>query len=215
MTCLYCSHIFAGTMGTIQNAKRVLVEAEGSLRQLIEQGLREQRYGDVAEVAALAEGLSRLLQSHSVPDGMRPETAMVSSAPPAGQPTGRSRGKVGKGDYPRFEREGDKLIKIGWSKKNKSAYEHRAPREAVISFARHLAGSVSEGKRFAVEALMPVADVSNGGEIPAYQVYLTLAWLRSNGVVQKKGRDGYVLRRGALADGALDVLWTSLPERTG
>lgn len=200
-------------MGTVQDAKRVLVDAEGSLRQLIEQGLREQRYGDVAEVAALAEGLSRLLQTHSMLDGMRPETTTVPLAPPAVPSTGRSRAKPGKANYPRFEREGDKLIKIAWSKKNKSAYEHRAPREAVISFARHLAGSVSEGKLFAVEDLMPVADVANGGEIPAYQVYLTLAWFRSNGVVQKKGRDGYVLRRGALAEGALDKLWTSLPAR--
>jgi len=202
-------------MGTVQEAKRVLVEAEGSLRRLIEQGLREQRYRDVAEIAELAEGLSRLLQSSGGLEGARRETAAVLPAGPAAPPPPikHSRAKGGSTEYPRFERDGDKLVKIAWSKKNKAAYEHRAPREAVIAFARHLTGHVREGKVFVVEGLIPVPDVANGGEIPAYQVYLTLGWFRSIGVIEKKGRDGYVLRRGSLSDGALDKLWASLPAR--
>ena len=201
-------------MGTIQDAKRILVDTEVGLRQLIEQGLREQRYGDVAEIAALAEALSHLQKTHGgLPvGGAEPKGAP--SAPSTDHPSiDRPRANAGKVGYPRFEREGDKLVKIGWSKKNKSAYEHRAPREVVIAFARHLASSVGEGKVFAVEDLTPVPDVANGGEVPAYQVYLTLAWFRSTGVVEKKGRDGYVLCHGALAGGRLDKLWASLPAR--
>jgi hypothetical protein len=201
-------------MGTIQEAKRILVEAEGSLRHLIEQGLREQRYGDVAEIAVLAEGLSRLLQGHRGAEDSHRDLPTAERAPKVvTPPTKRPRGHAGAADYPRFERDGDKLIKIAWSKKNKAAYEHRAPREAVIAFARHLSGTVSEGKVFVVEDLMPVPDVANGGEIPAYQIYLTLGWFRRIGVVEKKGRDGYVLRRAALGDGALDRLWAGLPAR--
>ena len=118
-----------------------------------------------------------------------------------------------KRDYPRFERDGDKLVKLGWSKKQKSQYEHRAPHAAVLAFGRHVANHFGEGEVFAMESLLPVPDES-GEEVPGYQAYLTLAWLKHVGAVEKKGRDGYVLRDGSLADGGLDRLWDALEVRT-
>jgi len=202
-------------MSTVQDARKVLTDAEGQLRQLIERGLREQRYADVAEIAGLAQGVARLLQGHGTTAGDAAVGLVAGSsrsATPA--PARKAAGKQTKPEFPRFERDGDKLVKVGWSKKNKSAYEHRAPREAVIAFVRHLSGSVPEGKVFVVEDLLPVPDVANNGELPAYQVYLALAWLRTTGVVEKKGRDGYVVRRGGLGNGALDKFWAELPART-
>lgn len=208
-------YLYTDCMGTIRDARRVLADAEGHLRQLIEDGLKEQRYSDVAEIAGLAQGVARLLQGHTATANAEAAAAQSSTPyPPQAAPVRKAAGKPAKADYPRFERDGNKLVKVGWSKKNKSAYEHRAPKEAVIAFARHLSGSVPDGKLFVVEDLLPVPDVANGGELPAYQVYLALAWLRSTGAVDKKGRDGYVLRRGALGDGALERLWAGLPARS-
>jgi len=118
----------------------------------------------------------------------------------------------GRAKYPRFERDGDKLVKVGWSKKKREQYEHRAPYEVVLACARHLASHALAGKVFAMENLLPVPDAS-GGEIPAYQAYLTLAWLRQAGAVEKKGRDGYVLRDESLAGDGFDKLWASLSAR--
>jgi len=205
-------------MGTIQDARGILAGAEASLRQLMESALREQRYSDVGEIAGLADGISRLLQGRvaapSVSHAAPPVAAVASAPVTLSNPLPKKSGKSLKSEYPRFERDDDKLVKIGWSKKNKATYEHRAPREAVVAFARHLSGTVTEGKVFAVEDLLPVPDVANGGEIPAYQVYLTLAWLQHVGAVAKKGRDGYVLRRDGLGNGTLDSFWASLPNRS-
>lgn len=198
-------------MGTIQDAKGVLAAAEGSLRQLIEQAMREQRYPDVAAIAGLAEGLAKLIQGRASESAAMFGASEQSLNAAAGKPAA---GKSRKTEYPHFVREGDKLVKIGWSKKNKSSYEHKAPRAAVNAFARHLAGNVVEGKVFVIEDLFPVPDISNGGDLPSYQVYVTLAWLRQEDVIQKKGRDGYILRRGGLGDGALDKLWAALPARS-
>jgi hypothetical protein len=204
--------VYAMGMAGIQDARRILSEAETKLRELITAALNEQRYADVAHVAGLADGVARLLGGVAVVPGVT--TLSAGGHTPDANEHRPSRGsKRPKKAYPRFERDGDKLVKIGWSKKNKSSYEHRAPREAVIAFTRHLAGSADEGKVFVVEDLLPVPDVANGGEIPAYQIYLTLAWLRDVGAVAKKGRDGYVLRGGGLANGALDKFWASLPAR--
>lgn len=202
-------------MGTVHDARRILAGTEASLRQIMEAALREQRYGDVGEIAPLADGVARLQGRVTEPQILQisqvapPPSSPASSSGPIAQPR-----KSHKSEYPRFERDDDKLVKIGWSKKNKATYEHRAPREAVTAFTRHVSANVPEGKVFAVEDLLPVPDVANGGEIPAYQVYLTLAWLQHVGAVAKKGRDGYVLRRDGLGNGTLDSFWASLPIRS-
>lgn len=198
----------------MQEARLVLIEAEASLRQLMERGLEEQRYADLAEIARLADVLSKLLrgpstrvpgQSAGAPTGARPKTSKA-------KPKKSRRSALRSKRYPRFRREGNRLVKVGWSKKQKAEYEHRAPREAVVALARHLTGQVAEGQVFTVDEVLPVSDDS-GGEVPAYQVYLVLAWLKHEGVVEKKGRDGYVLRDGSLMDGGLDRLWDGIPAR--
>ena len=195
----------------------LLADAEKALRDLMQRELQSQRYSELAELARMADAIARVLRG----DGPAPTAA---NAPGSGQLTPKPPPKkanspapkptvkptASKGHYPRFERDGDKLVKIGWSKKNREAYEHRAPREAVIAFVRHLARSVAEGHVFAVDDLIPVPDAS-GGALPAYQVYLTLAWLRHAGAVEKKGRSGYVLRNGSFENGHIDPIWNEIP----
>jgi hypothetical protein len=41
----------------------------------------------------------------------------------------RSRNKLGQ--YPSFVREGDNLVKIGWSKTQKAEYEHKSPKRLL------------------------------------------------------------------------------------
>ena len=205
-------------MSTIQAARTLLRQAESSLRQLIEAALKDQRYGDVAEMAALADGLSRLVDPTStrpapeerlasVPAASRSQAA--SSAPRRAKSTRKASTK--RTGYPRFVREGDRLVKIGWSKKNKSEYEHRVPRSAVDAFLGKLTSAVKPGRVFEVEGLLPVTDQA-GEEVPAYQVYVTLAWLREIGVIAKKGRDGYVIEDAAATKSGAQDRWQELLE---
>ena len=46
-----------------------------------------------------------------------------------------------------------------------------------------------------------------GDQLPSYQVYLALAWLRELGAVKKVGREGYVLQGNMIENGGLDELW--------
>ncbi len=207
-------------MDTVGQAKAIIQRAEAELRSLMESGVREQRYAEVGEIAGLAAGLAELLRSRGagalIALGQQVVEGRDSPRAPLPRPAAVKAGKGKKGDkstYPRFEREGDKLVKIGWSKSNKSPYEHRASKDAVLTFVRHLQNVVTEGRLFVIEDLLPVLDPSAGAELPAYQVYLTLAWLRSVGAIEKKGRDGYVMRRGALANGSLERMWSGLPDR--
>lgn len=213
---LLCGYYIA--MSTIQAARTMLRQAESSLRQLIEAALRDQRYADVAEIAALAEGLSRLLEPTSgrSPDSAQNEPAPAPTRSPlavAASPKQKSSRKTSsrRSGYPRFGRDGDRLVKIGWSKKNKSEYEHRVPRSAVDAFLGKLTSTVKPGRVFEVESLLPVTDHA-GDEVPAYQVYVTLAWLRDVGVIEKKGRDGYVVENSESTKRGADEHWKKLSE---
>ena len=115
------------------------------------------------------------------------------------------------GEYPRFERDGDRLIKIGWSKRDERVYEHRAPRETVFVVTSALSSKRSK-KVFTMDQVLPLND-NAGHEIPSYQAYLASAWLRSIGVVQRRGKDGYAVANGSLESSKVERLWNDIPAR--
>lgn len=219
-------------MDTIQAARQVILDAETSLRDLISKALANQNYGDVKEIAELADGVAQLLSSNdiqlsvsapvAVEDRPRPDFELAKQEPiPKNRlldlpPVVRAqkvkeRAKKRKTGYPKFVRDEDRLVKVGWSRKNKAEYEHRVPREAVLGFLRHLDHMAEPARLFEIESLFPIRD-SSGEEIPGYQVYVVVAWLREAGVIEKKGRDGYLIRDKSIL-GETNELWNSLQKR--
>lgn len=198
---------YRSNMVTVRDGHKIIFEAELALRKLIERGLQEQRYSEIAEIANLVQGLVKLLQPNGAPPSPAPTAARSREALQSGRHSGK------RDEYPRFERDEERLTKVGWSKRKKEPYEHRAPRSAVVSVARRIS-SIPEGKVFLMESLLPITDVTTGTELPAYQIYLTLAWLRTRGAIRKKGRDGYILKAGALSDDVLQNLWERTPARS-
>lgn len=222
-------------MDTIHAAKQVILNAEASLRDLISTALANQRYGEVKELADLANGIAQLIScndiqlSVSTPTTVsqppsseykltkgepepEPETRNLDLPPVQRSPTKRKDRTRPKAGYPKFMKDENRLVKVGWSKKNKAEYEHRVPREAVQGFLRHLDLTVEAAKLFEVESLFPVLDIS-GVEIPGYQVYVVVAWLREAGVIEKKGRDGYLIRDKTIL-GETNELWNGLRSRS-
>jgi hypothetical protein len=220
-------------MDTIEKARTVIRDAEASLRNLITEAAAQHRYDDVKTLAELASRVAQLVERKSTelsvarpaPTDESPLDAetqeqlrRVLGGSPSAYKTAHPRRKKKrsprpKGDYPKFVRDDDRLIKIGWSKKNKEEYEHRVPREAIVAFARHVDGKVDEGSKFDIESLLPVPDMSDG-EVPGYQVYVVFAWLRTLGVVEKVGRDGYVIRDKSVLRGELDEQWNGLQTKS-
>ncbi|MEO8649616.1 MAG: hypothetical protein ABI539_10665 [Acidobacteriota bacterium] len=204
---------------TIQEAKGVLADAEKSIRDLMQRELGVRRYSELGELALIADALARL--AREVPQSTPATESSASGPPPTSHKPAASRVRPkasikrspAKRDYPRFERENDRLIKVGWSKKSREEYEHRAPRSAVLAFAEYLGTATAKGKTFVMEDLFPVYDAM-GEELPGYQVYLALAWLRQFGAVEKKGREGYVRITDPLDGSLFDNLWDRVPERS-
>ncbi len=180
-------------MGATERIHEILSETSASLTSLIKTAVQDGRFGDVAEIAAVAESIERLKKGGNVATRNPAKRRNADAASTSPIRRSRSSSKRLARKYPRFERDDDKLVKVGWSKKNRATYEHRAPIRSVYDFVRQLSNVVDTGSLFRIENLMPVIEADTGDEIPAYQVYLALAWLRDIHVVKKKGRDGYVL----------------------
>jgi hypothetical protein len=208
-------------MTFLQDAQRILSDTELSLRDLIERALSSQHYSDVAVVARIADAIAHLRRgdgdesgtsadsrSQDGPNDSEPDREQVSKTS-----SKSSRGRRAKAaEFPRFERDGDKLVKIGWSKRDERVYEHRAPREIVFMVSIAISTKVKPNAVFTMDQVLPVTD-SAGNEVPSYQAYLALAWLRSIGLVQRRGKEGYALTNGALDASKLQRLWTSIRDR--
>ena len=197
----------------------VLSEAEEALSTLMREGLADQRYDDVAAVAQVTQLLTDLIGSLENPAQEDRETGPSKSrtgrektpAAGAGPPATKNASGTPRRSYPQFAKDGDRLVKVGWSAKSRQEYEHRTHRRVLWVFARVVRDRAEPADCFTMEDVLPLV-YAGGKEIPSYQAYLALAWLRSVEAITKDGRDGYRADVFKLSDESLKSLWESLPE---
>jgi hypothetical protein len=168
-------------------------------------GAIERSPGPVAELPLTAP----IKPSRELPRAPR----VVRSGRKAGRTRKKSRPTRKAGDYPKFLREGESLVKIGWSKKEKATYEHKAPRRVLTALVGALEKTGRGGKRFSFEDLLPIADPDGGGEVPSYQAYLALAWMRTEALLTQHGRQGYSIPDGIDLSELINTRWEELTTR--
>lgn len=115
--------------------------------------------------------------------------------------------------YPAFLRRGDDLVRVGWSKKARREYRQFVNRKSVDAVVKSLVKAASKGKPFTVESLQPVRN-TEGDEVPVYEIYNTLAWMRQLGLARKRGRRDYSLPNPEKLERAALSKWDSLQELT-
>ena len=126
-------------MDTIQEAHKILSEAKDSLHRLVEKGLKENRYSEVAEVARIADSLSQLVQARVT----NIQTGATLSSQPKRAPAG-ARGAAeekDRGALAAVERlDGEELLEV--CRRDRVTMCGRAP-AAVICEATRTLGAAS------------------------------------------------------------------------
>ena len=201
----------------------ILDMAEAELKTIIEDCLASREYIEMSVVAGIADSIRTLsvgavaqldTGADDLPSGSRRRTRIENqelSSAANSVPTSRGNGRLpaSGASYPRFEKEGERLVKIGWSKKDRAEYEHKAPYSAVVAVCTNLRQTAGA---FAMEKVLPMQD-RTGSDIPSYQVYLVVNWLRQLGLVERDRDAGYTAQRARLDSDSMVVAFHSLPSR--
>jgi|SRR5262245_11855883 len=221
-------------MTLLSQASEVIRKAEVELRQLL---LRTAEQGDYEAARMLAEWGRQLKQmaersgsvvqeprsmelvngprpSQAKPDGFAPTTRnyTIDRKGDSKQSTRAKKAKGRRDQYPKFLRDGEELLKIGWSKREKKVYRHKAPQRVVLLVSQALQQAGQHGDRFMMEQILPIRDPENDADVPTYQAYLSLAWLRKENLIVQHGRQGYSLRPNVNLTNSFEERWKLLPK---
>lgn len=200
-------------MERVATLARSLSTTNDLAKRLIAEAAALGRFDEVSALARIAERLQELLGG-SPSEPLQPGTAAacMSAPTPANERDQTTVNEAGSARFPFFVREGNDLVKIGWSRKENREYEHRAPRTLVLALVRQVTVLGKTGHRFTADAVMKNGE--NGDRVwPAYQSYAVLAWLRWAGLVVAHGRKGYSLPKPTSFAELADASWAQLTLR--
>lgn len=207
-------------MDTLQRMLKILGDSEAALAALAGEAAKEANYDVAALLIDLAKGVANLAsKGRAQLDPTAKPSIQQASGLPATTPTAtpmaysRIKGRPKTGQYPRFLREGDNLVKLGWSPSEKAEYEHKSPRKTLPLLIVGISKCGSNGKRFSMDKVLPLVDPADGSRVPDYQVYLCLAWLKTIGFLTQHGRQGYSLTTRAPIEPLIETHWAALPAR--
>jgi len=214
-------------MNYLKRANVVLGDAETGLKKLLSEAAESADYTVIEALVSLARQLGDLQNGHqnwkgppTAGDAVSPEplgekassrhasngrsTALVKPSP-----KNRTQKRTKK-KYPRFARAGDTLVKIAWSKSTKSEYKHKSPKFIVDVLSDAIVRLANEFEVISMDKILPLKSV-DGSEIPDYQAYLCLAWLRNVELVAQKGREGYSIDNPETLVNRIASAWDEMP----
>ena len=198
-----------------RRAQDVIEGAEKALAALAAEAASERDYPRASMLLGLAQRVAGTVRPGGglKQDVQPPSTAGAMQAAVSGSPMVKKSTMSSKTtEYPRFKRENDTLIKVGWSKSDRSTYEHRSPRAILDRLVMRIVEVGSSGERFTTEEILPLLDERNS-ELPSYQAYLCLAWLVIAGLLERHGRQGYTVAVAGDFQHAVETQWEQLPSR--
>ncbi len=202
-------------MDIIQRTENLLADTEQTLVGLANEAGAARDYDQAASLIELARKIKQLGEqfrgaASKVAESPNPLDALMKLHADAERKAPmRSRDKLGQ--YPRFVREGENLVKIGWSKSQRAEYEHKSPKRLLVVLCESLTSA--NGRRIIMDKVLPLKDPVTGAAFPDYQSYACLAWLKSAGLVTQHGRQGYSLPKGIELEKSVEALWANLLSR--
>jgi hypothetical protein len=194
---------------------RIVGTAEQAVAELAAKAMTRRAYVEAAVLLDVARQIHEIGQTTPLgPVAALPAPAEPVGARPVTNPA-RAAGsrKPKKADYPKFFRDGDTLIKVGWSKSEGSEYEHKCPKRVLDVLVAELPHITGPGKRFVMDKVLPLSDPDTGVEFATYQPYIALAFLRQAGLVEQHGRSGYSIPKPKTLTADADRAWGGVQSR--
>lgn len=193
-------------------ATEKLQETETALRDILARAAAAGDYASVVQIASWAQTLRELLSKNLSANDKRADVVSMNGGVSAFAQfkARRSPSKKQTTDYPRFFRRGEELIRVAWSRRARSEYQHKTS-EAVFKTVAETLAKIGKGRRvFSTDEFLPLRD-AQGSEVPAYQAYVCIALLKMTGLIEQHGRQGYSISTPEEFADAVDAIWRKLP----
>lgn len=195
------------------SVKNVLADTERTLVELAGQAANAKDYDRATVILGLARELSTLADKwrYATAATQIPSTVENGESANGSQATGRRSRRTKKGSYPKFFRLADSLCKVGFSK-SEGEYEHKSPKAILFLLAEAVQRAGHKGAQFTMNDILPLTS-AEGSEVPSYQAYLCLSFLRSAGLIEQHGRQGYSISNSEDFTSSIQARWQQLPLR--
>jgi hypothetical protein len=201
-------------MDHIVLAAETLHKAETDLRDIVAKAAAAGDYNGIVQIASWAKALRDLLATKQTTRDIAPDFAFTNGGVTvvARVKNGKSPAKKKKAadDYPRFFRKGDELVRVAWSRRARSEYQHKTTEAVLKSVTDTLSRLGRKGRIFSTDEVLPLRD-PQGSEVPAYQAYVCIALLKMTGLIEQHGRQGYSISTPDEFTDAVDAIWRKLP----
>ena len=179
-----------------EQSRNIMLQAETALRELLTEAAANGDYDAVAKIMAYAREVKRLV------DGLANGAKMDGTVQATNQVYL---------DYPKFYRTSDnKLVMIGWSKKSRTEYEHKAPKSVLEQLSATLKEGSSNSEPVPIDKILQRLKSKSGSTLPEYFARTYLRWLRSIGLVAKHGHQGYSIKNPDNFDSVVSSHWKRL-----
>jgi hypothetical protein len=201
-------------MSIVERAAAVLAKAESDLKELLALAAQEGDYAAILRIAAWARSVhdlsaggnkvSAVLYSPSGRGHAQVAGNGVRSKPPA---SSRVKGK----HAPTFFRSGDELVLQALSKREMREYRHKASYAVLEALRRVMEEKGAGGRVFTTDEILPVRHLGSEEEVPNYQAYVGISFLKHTGAIEQHGRSGYSIPNSTDFATTVDRLWKNLP----
>ncbi|MCC6741394.1 MAG: hypothetical protein IT452_20290 [Planctomycetia bacterium] len=199
----------------------MLAKCEQDLRALLAEAANAGEYSSLHLLTNCARAVASLgpqLQQNSVvPEKLeQPRETSEECSVTDGHPNSREGVRIARSRYPRFFRRGQELVKVGWSKRDRREYHHRAPWSSIEAVAEAVVRKGIGRKLFKGGDILAALEASGRGTVPDYQTYVALAWMKDLKLVVQRGRKaGYAVPETKTVKASLPEAWQQLPEWNG
>lgn len=197
-------------------AAETLQKAETELRDLVAKAAACGDYAKVVQIASWAQAVNDITGHKAAARDKQADFAYTnghSTAVAQVKTPARSSRKESKDKYPQFFRRGDTLVRVAWSKRDKSEYQHKTSEAVLKKLADTLCTVGKDGRVFSTDDLLPIRD-DDGSTVPTYQAYVCIALLKQTGLLDQHGRQGYSIPRRDDFKQAIESIWTTLPDKS-
>lgn len=200
-------------MNTADRGLQLLATTRDSLKALLSEALSKGEYEAIQKLALWAKQVDEFLGPEKPVGGaVSGGQFVLSRSLPGMRAAGRKQPRLRRSRRKKrirkraltalaegavFRRDGDILVKIGASRSDSGEYQHRVPKWALDLLVGRMAAVRDPGQLIRMDDLLPLADEQANRDVPVYQAYVGIAWLRSESLVRQHGRQGYTVGNAA------------------